>query len=110
MRGYITLLLSSIESRELGRIHEDGPDRLARRRHVARQCYVIVLQERQDLHQQKIVSFAQRAQRRSAALVEQLEFMEQVIDLMLERELGEDTDGFRRSQSVLQSGEIEAWR
>src|SRR5207245_10622569 len=49
------LLLPSAKLRKLGRIDEDAPDRLARRRDSVRQRCVIVLEQGQHLEEQKII-------------------------------------------------------
>ncbi len=92
------------------RIHEEAPDRLARRRDVTSEPRVTVLQDRQHLGEQQIVLFPKLGDGDSGALMERPEPSHQVIDLILERELGEDPDGLAVSEPLLQSGQIQGWR
>src|SRR5258706_3095362 len=59
---------SSGELRELLAIGEHAPDRVARRVDVARERAVLVLQEREHLHQQELEGLAQLGQRHRRSL------------------------------------------
>src|SRR5436189_1297793 len=95
VRAITALLLDSGECIEFLPIGEDAPDRFARRRDRAGQRWIAVLQEGQDLEDQHVVRLPQCGDAGLlAALVVRLELLEQVIHLVLERELGQQADGF----------------
>src|SRR5689334_13826222 len=92
---------------ELARIAEHGPDRVARRVDVVRERGVVVLEQREHLHQQQLEGGAKLRQRgRPHPLVVFLEAPDEVVDLVLERELGQDADGVRVLQALLEGLEV----
>ena len=66
------------------------------------------MQERHHLENQKIKILAQRCERRPATpRVERAESLEQVVDLVLERQFGEHTDRSGVTQSLLERGQVD---
>jgi len=104
------LLLPSGDVFELDRIHEEVPDRLSRRHDVAGEHWVTILQDRQHLEEQQVILLPKLAESDSGALMERPELSHQVIDLILQRELGEEPDGPRFSESFLQSSQVQGRR
>src|SRR5512134_4042051 len=79
---------SSDQLRELVAVGKNGPDRLARRVDRLGERRVAVLQEGQGLHEQELVRLPQLGERGlEPPLVIVAELLEQVIDLVLERQL-----------------------
>src|SRR5256885_5322492 len=93
---------------ELLRVTQHAPDGLARGRYRGRQGGVIILKEGQDFHQQQLDFLAQLGERPpGAAVVKGFELPQQVIDLILQRELGEHADGVSISQPLLEGGQVQ---
>src|SRR5258708_29622822 len=102
--------ISSGRSRtyELFAIGEDSPDRFARGIDRVREGGIAVLQHREHFHQQQFVGAAQVGERRlQLPLVVGAELREQVVDLVLQRQLGHEPDRLRRLQLLLEHLEIE---
>src|SRR5256885_4169607 len=88
------LPLLKSDSGELLRVTQHVPDGLARGRYRGRQGGVVILKKSHDLHQQQLEFLSQLAERHPrAAVVKRFELRQQVIDLILQRELGEQADG-----------------
>jgi hypothetical protein len=104
------LILSSRKSEglELGRIRQKIPERVARRGDIARERRIFVLQERDHLENEKIKILAKFCERRPATpRVERAESLQQVVDVVLERQLGEHTDRMSVAQSPLERGQVD---
>src|SRR5690242_15737547 len=95
-------------------VTENRPDRLARGRDGARQARIVVLQQRHYFHEQLLVRAPQAREREpSLAGVEGAKLREQIVHLVLERQLGENADRVRIAQPLLERGEVEcrrSWR
>src|SRR5262245_27062537 len=108
--GVRALILSSRKSEgfELGRIRQKIPERVARRGDIARERRIFVLQERDHLENEKIKILAKFCERRPATpRVERAESLQQVVDVVLERQLGEHTDRMSVAQSLLERGQVD---
>jgi hypothetical protein len=93
---------------ELVGIGQDVPERLARRRNVAGERWISVLQERQHLQDEQIERLPQSRQHGLITLLMKLtELGQQVVDLVLERQLGEDSNRLGVAQALLESGQVE---
>src|SRR2546421_1810291 len=102
------LLLLKSDIGELLRVTQHAPDGLARGRYRGRQGGVIILKKSHDFHQQQLEFLSQRGERHpGAAVVKGLELPQQVIDLILQRELGEHADGVSISQSLFEGGQVQ---
>src|SRR5580765_1528440 len=98
-----TFLLESAYRIEFFLIREDGPDRFARPRDRAGQGWIAILDEGEHLEDQHVVRLPQRGDAGLLiALVMRPELFQQVIHLVLERELGENADGMRLPQPRFQ--------
>src|SRR5258706_2092445 len=100
---------SSDELRELGAIGEHTPDRILRRVDIARERGVLVLQEREHLHQQHFERLAQLGKRHRRALprVIRAEPRDEVVHLVLERELGQHADRAGVLEPIFKRFEVE---
>src|SRR5712691_2906157 len=99
----VMLLLVHEKRRKLGGIGEQTPDRLARRHDVSSQCCIAVLQQREDLHYKKVVRLPEfREVGSTLPLVKRSELVQQIIDLILEGEFGEDSDRRRLPEPLLE--------
>lgn len=97
------ILLEWLDRCELGWVSEDAPYRFARRHDGAGQRRVGVLQQRENFLQQHLVRSPQCGKRSGEAPgVIRAKLIEQVVDLILQRDLGEDTDGVSLLESGLQ--------
>src|SRR5256886_5073362 len=102
------LPLLKSDSGELLRVTQHVPDGLARGRYRGRQGGVVILKKSHDLHQQQLEFLSQLAERHPrAAVVKRFELRQQVIDLILQRELGEQADGVSISESLLEGGQVQ---
>src|SRR6185312_3564226 len=108
---FIAVLPFRSDGRELGRVCENSPNGFARRGNGIRQRRVGILQQGKDLHHQAIVGLSKLRQRRlELSPVELAELVQQVVDLVLEREFGHDTHRARFAQACLERLEVEGWR
>src|SRR5215831_1440476 len=99
---------SKSEGLELGRIRQKIPERFTRRGDIARERRIFVLQERDHLENEKIKVLAKFCERRPATpRVECAESLQQVVDLVLERQLGEHTDRMGVAESLLEGGQVD---
>src|SRR5213082_115230 len=106
--GAWLLPLLQSDSGELLRVTQHAPDGLARGRYGGRQGGIVILKKSHDFHQQQLEFLSQLGERhRGAAVVKGLELRQQVIDLILQGELGEHADGVRISQSLLEGGQVQ---
>src|SRR4029077_18132478 len=80
----------------------EAPDRFAGCRDGSSERWVTGLQENQHLEEKKAVLFPKLGEDSCAFLVEGSKLSQQVIDLILERDLREHADGFGVSESLLQ--------
>jgi hypothetical protein len=92
------------EGRELLRVREQAPDRLARGHDRRRERLVVVLEQREHLHHHQLVGPTEIGQGDlRLALVERAELVQEIVDLVLERDLGEEADGLAaRTQLCLE--------
>src|SRR5688572_8371267 len=98
----------SLQIRKFLRIREQSPDAFARRQDVGRELLIIVLQERQDLHHQQVVRTPQfRNSGHWLSRVMLTELVEQIIDLVLQRELRHEADRLGLLEARLERCEIE---
>src|SRR5256885_14792043 len=93
---------------DLLRVTQHAPDGLARGRYRGRQGGVIILKRGHDFPQQQLKFLSQLGERHpGAAVVKGLELPQQVIALILQRELGEHADGVSISQPLLEGGQVQ---
>ena len=91
-------------------IREDAPDRFPRRDDVVRERRVAVLEQGKHLDEQHVVGPAQfREGRLSLPLVVRAELVQEVVHLVLQRDLGEYADGLGLAESRLERLEIQWW-
>src|SRR6185295_12287452 len=101
-------ILDGCDLREFDRIRKNSPDRFARRENRFGERRIAVLQKRKDLEEKEIERFAQFGKRRlELSLVIRAELIEQIVDLILERELGEYADGAGVLEPRLERCQIE---
>ena len=103
-------LLRSLKSYigELLRVTQHAPEGLARGGYGGRQGGVVILKKSDDFHQQQLEFLSQLGERYPRpATVKVLELRQQVIDLILQRELGEQADGVSISQPLFERGQIQ---
>src|SRR5204863_2531018 len=89
----------------------NAPDRFARREDRSGERRIFVLQERKHLEEKEIERLAKLGERSlEPSLVIRPEFTEQIVDLILQRELGQHADGLGVLKPRLQRCEIERRR
>lgn len=94
--------------RELLRVGEDSPDRLARGHNRTGEGRITILQQTDNLHQQQLVLLPQLTERAArVALVKSLELREQVVYLILQGKLGEYPYRARVPQPLLEPVQVE---
>src|SRR5262245_59780017 len=90
---------------KLGPVGKKPPDLFSGSDDVRRERWIVVLQQRDELQQQKIVGVPERFEiGLEFALVVAAKLVEQVVDLILERDLGERTDGLGLAHALLERG------
>ena len=95
------ILLEWLDRCELGWISENAPYGLTRRHDCAGQRSVSILKEREHFLQQQLIGSPQFGERGiEPPPVKRAEFIEQIVDLIFQCDLGEDTDRL----SLLKSG------
>src|SRR5882762_5218336 len=100
--------VSSHSLAKLYRIRENAPQRLPRGRDSCCQGRVAVLQQAEHFEQQEVIPLPQLRQgSRALPFVERPELIEQVVDLILQRELGKQADGSCLLEALLQRAQIE---
>src|ERR1700687_3513978 len=100
--------VSSHSLAKLYRIRENAPQRLPRGCDSCRQGRVAVLQQAEHFEQQPVIPLPQlRQSSRALPSVERPELIEQVVDLILQRELGKQSDGSCLLEALLQCAQIE---
>src|SRR5262245_65952349 len=93
------------ERLEFHRIRQKIPQGFTRREDISRERRVLILKQGDDLEHQQVVALAKLRERRPAApLVECPEALQQIVDLVLERQLGEYPDRAGIAQSLLEIG------
>src|SRR2546421_8188445 len=106
--GAWQLLLLESDIRKLFRVTQHAPERLARRGYGGREGGVIILKKSHDFQQQQLELLSQLGERRlGTAVVEGLELPQQVIDLILQRQLGEYADGVSICEALFEGGHIQ---
>src|SRR5213593_2085138 len=96
------------EGLELGWIRQKTPERFARRGDISSERRIFVLQDRHHLENQKIVVFPKPCECCPAMpRVERAKSLQQIVDLVLERQLGEHTDRIGVAKALLERLQIE---
>src|ERR1700730_11250847 len=109
--GAYELLLTQLNFLKFIAIRQETPDRLPRCRNGRRQRRIPVLQKREHLEQQEVIALPQVGKRWvGLSTVERTECTEQVVDLILQRQLREQANGMGVFEPLLQARQIESRR